>query len=123
LKIHLHEFETVKVDVYQWEASCRGCLILGKERIRGWVGPTAGVDAAGKKNISCCCRGSNYLYSESVTFTAYVCTRITSNRRWTLQAKRPAEDNPAQPIPHAYPPTQDRYHPATGTEIPICTRF
>lgn len=61
---------------YQGVISCRGCFILGKERKRGWVGPTAGVDAAEKRNISCSCRESNYPHSESASQSLLLLTSV-----------------------------------------------
>jgi hypothetical protein len=80
LKIHIHEFQTVKMDGYQWAASCRGRLILGTERKRGWVGPTAGVDAAEKRNISCSCRESNHPYSESASQSLLLRTSVSGSQ-------------------------------------------
>lgn len=66
----------MKVDGHHWVASCRGRLILGKERRRGWVGPTAGVDAAEKRNISCSCRESNNPYLESASQSLLLRTSV-----------------------------------------------
>jgi hypothetical protein len=89
-------FLTSALDGGEWSASRRGGFISvervpGNHWIGGWVGPSSGIDDAGKRKTTCICRESNSgnpahsMLSKECVGCSYICNHTVEEQCYTLQ--------------------------------------